>query len=151
MAINVTQSLAATTRNLAQSTIAAIDIDAAQSLNPMAINVSQSTVFETDSDVVHSLTAMASNAAQSTVAATVNTEAELASFSPEIIAEDAATRGMLLEQPPLSPQVIETLLAISHPILLLQPITILPFIGRWLQMMLRQDKNWKKIAKQRPF
>jgi hypothetical protein len=58
------------------------------------------------------------SSAQLTVAATGNTEAELASSSPEMIAEDAATVEMLLEQPPLLPRVIETLLVIFHPILL---------------------------------
>jgi hypothetical protein len=94
---------------------------------------------------------MASNVAQSTLAATGNTEAELASFSPDMIAEDAAAREILLKQPPLSPQVIETFLSIFNHTLFLQPLTILPFIRRWLQMMLRQEKKWKKIAKQRPF
>jgi hypothetical protein len=90
----------------------------------MASNVAQSTVFATNSDVAQSLAAMARNVAHSTVAATGNTESELASFSPETIAEDAATREMLLEQPPSSYQVIETLLAIFHPILCLQLLTI---------------------------
>jgi hypothetical protein len=150
-ASNITESLTATASDLAQSTVAAIDSNMAQSLEAMARNVAQSAVFATDSDVFQSLTAMASNVAQSTVAATGNTEAELASFSPEMIAEDAAAREMLLEQPPLSPQVIETLLAIFHLILFLQPLTILPFIHRWLQMMLRQEKIWKKIAKHTSF
>jgi hypothetical protein len=147
---NKTQSLAATARNVAQS------------LAATASDVSQSTVAATDSNVAQSLTAMARNFYQSTVSATgsvahstsfteANTEAELASFSPEMIAEDATAREMLLEKPPLTPQVIETLLAIFHPIICLQLLTVLPFIHRWLQMMLPLEKIWKKIAKQRPF
>jgi hypothetical protein len=102
-------------------------------------------------DVAQSLAAMSSNVAQSSVAAAGNTKAELACFSPEMIAEDAAARELLLEHPPLSPQVIDTLLSIFHPIICLQLLTILPFIRRWLQMMRRQENFWKKIAKQTPF
>jgi hypothetical protein len=136
---NKTQSLAATVSNVTQSLAATASI------------VAQSTVAATDSDVTQSLAAMSSNVAQSTVAATGNTESEIASFPPEMIAEDAATREMLLEQPPITPQVIETLLAIFHPIICLQLITVLPFIRRWLQMIPLLGKKWKKIAKQRPF
>jgi hypothetical protein len=157
----VTHPLVATTGNDTQS-LAATASDVAQSLAATASDVSQSTVAATDSDIAQSLTAMASNVAQSTVAATgsvahstsfteANTEAELTSFSPDIIAEDAAAREMLLEMPPLSLQVIETLLTIFHPIICLQLLTILPFIHGWLQMMLPLEKNWKKIPKQRRF
>jgi hypothetical protein len=59
---------------------------------------------------------MASHVAQSAVAAAGNTNADLAHISPEMIAEDAAAREMLLEHPPLSPQVIETLLSIFTPL-----------------------------------
>jgi hypothetical protein len=135
---NKTQSPAATARNVAQS-LAATTSDVAQSTVVIA------------SDVAQSLAAMAINVSQSTVAAAGNTKAELACFSPEMIAEDAAARKMLLEHPPLSHQVIETLISIFHPIICLQLITILPFIRRWLQMMRRQEKFWKKIAKQTPF
>jgi hypothetical protein len=127
--------------DLVQSTVAAIGSDFVQSIEATASNVSHSTVFATYIDVAHSLTSTTNNVAQSTVAATGNTEAELASFSPEMIEEDAATRGVLFEQPPLSPQVIETLLAIFHPILFLQHHIVLPFIRRWLKTMLRQEKN----------
>jgi hypothetical protein len=130
MASNVKQSLAATTSDVTQSDVAA-----------------------TDSDVAQSLAAMASNVSQSTVAATCNNEAELASFSPEMIAEDAAAREMLLEQPPLTPQVIEILLTTFHPIICLQLLTVLPFIQRWLQMMLsledlEEDRQAEAILKE---
>jgi hypothetical protein len=128
-ACNITQPLEATAGNKTQS-LAATTINVTQSLAATASNLAQSTEAAIDSDDAQSLAAMARNVAQSTVAATGNTEAELASFSPEMIAEDAATREMLLEQPPLSPQVIEKLLAIFHPILCLQLLTILPFIRR---------------------
>jgi hypothetical protein len=123
----VTHSLAATTSNIVQSTVVIA------------------------SDVAQSLAAMASNVAQSTVAAAGNTKAELACFSPAMIAEDSAAREMLLEQPPLSSQETETLLSIFQPIICLQLLTILPFIHRWLQMMRGQENFWKKIAKQTPF
>jgi hypothetical protein len=42
--------------------------------------------------------------------------------------------------PPLTPQVIETLLAVFHPIICLQLLAVLPFIHRWLQMMLPLEK-----------
>jgi hypothetical protein len=57
-----------------------------------------------------------------------------------MIAEDAVAREMLLEQRPLTLQVIEILLAIFHPIICLQLLTVLPFIRRWLQMMLTPKK-----------
>jgi hypothetical protein len=115
-ASNVAQSLAATASDVTQSTSAAPDSDVAQSLASMARNVAHSTVAATDS------------VAHSTSFTEANTEAELASFSPEMIAEDAAAREMLLEKPPLTPHAIETLLAIFHPIISLQLLTILPFI-----------------------
>jgi hypothetical protein len=142
---NVTHPLVATTGNETQS-LTATASNVAQSLAAMASDVAQSTVAATDRNVAQSLAATASNVAQSTVAATgsvahstsfteVNT-AELASISPETIAEDAAAREMLLEMHPLTPQVIETLLTIFHPIICLQLLTVLPFIHRWLQMIL---------------
>jgi hypothetical protein len=134
---NKTQSPTATARNVAQL-LAATTSD-----------VSQSTV-EIASDVSQSLTVMASKFAQSSVAAAGNTKAKLACFSPEMISEDAAASELLLEQPPLSPQVIETLLSIFHPIICLQLLTILPFICIWLQMMQWQENLWNKIAKQTP-
>jgi hypothetical protein len=54
--------------------------------------------------------------AQSAVAAAGNTNANLDHISPEMIAEDSAAREMLLEQRPLSSQVIETLLSIFFPL-----------------------------------
>jgi hypothetical protein len=135
---NKTQSPAATASNVAQS-LAATTSDVAQSTVAIA------------SDVAQSLAAMASNVAQSAVADAGNKKAELACFSPTMIAEDAAAREMVLEQPPLLPQVIETLLSIFHPIICLQLLTILPFIRRWLQMIRWQENFWKKIAKQTPF
>jgi hypothetical protein len=136
---NVTQALVATAGNKTQS-LAATASNVTQSLAAMASAVAQSTVAATDSDVAQSLAAMASNVVQSTVAASGNTEAELVSLSPEMIVEDAAAREMLLEQPPLTPQVIETLLAIFHPIICLKLLTVLTFIRRWLQMMLPPEK-----------
>jgi aminopeptidase N len=147
---NVTHPLVATAGKKTQS-LAVMASNVTQSLADTASDGAQSTVAATDSHVAKSLAVMASNVVQSTVAATGNTEAELASFSPETIAEDAAAREMLLEQPPLTPQVIEKLLAIFHPIICLQLLTVLPFIFGWLQMMLPLEKNWKNIAKQRPF
>jgi hypothetical protein len=148
---NVTQPLEATAGNKTQSLAATVG-NVSQSLAATASDVAHSTVAATDSGVAQSLAAMASNVAHSTVAATgsaahstsfteANTEAGLASFSPEMIVEDAAAREMLLEKPPLMPQVIETLLAIFHPIICLQLLTILPFIHRWLQMMLSLEKK----------
>jgi hypothetical protein len=58
-----------------------------------------------------------------------------------MIAEDATARELLLEMHPLTPQVIGTLLAIFYPIICLQLLTILPFIYRWLQMILPQEKK----------
>jgi hypothetical protein len=169
MASNVAQSLAATTSNAtvddddrkpSSVLFEATAVNKTQSPAAMASNVAQSLVATTrdiaqsavviTSDVAQSLAAMASNVAQSSVAASGNTKAELACFSPEIIEEDAVAREMLLEQPPLSPQVIETLLSFFHPIICLQLLTILPFIHRWLQMMRRRENFWKKIAKQTP-
>jgi hypothetical protein len=109
-----------------------------QSLAAMASNVAQSTVAATDS------------VAHSTTFTEANTESELASFPPEMIAEDA-TRELLLEMHPLTHQVTETLLAIFHPIICLQLLTVLPFIHRWLQMILPLGKFWKKITKQRRY
>jgi hypothetical protein len=54
--------------------------------------------------------------AHSTAFTKANTRAELASFSPEMIAEDASAREMLLEMPPLTPQVIETFLTLFTPL-----------------------------------
>jgi hypothetical protein len=93
-----TQALASTTCNETQSLVAT-GSNIAQLLTVMAINVAQS------------LTALASNVTQPTLAATgslthsptftqANIEAELASFSPEMIAEDAAARELLLERHP---------------------------------------------------
>jgi hypothetical protein len=151
-ASNITQSLAATSSNVAvddddrnpAAVVFATADNVTHPLKATAGNKTQS-LAATASNVTQSLAAMASNVAQSTVAATGNTGSELASFSPEMIAEDAATREMLLEQPPLTPQVIETLLAIFHPIVCLQLLTILPFIHRWLQMMLPLEKNGRKL------
>jgi hypothetical protein len=151
MASNVTQSLAATASNVAHSTVASTGSDVAQSLAATAINVAQSLAVTTI-NVAQSLAATASNVAHSNVAATgsvdhsttfteANTEAGIASFSPEMIAYTAATREMLLEMPPLTPKVIEPLLAIFHPIICLQLLTVLPFIHRWLHMILPLGKK----------
>jgi hypothetical protein len=77
-----------------------------------------------------------------------NTEGELASFSPAMITEDAAARELLFEMHPLMPQVIKTLLTIFHSIICLQLLTVLPFIYRWLQMILPLGIFLKKIDKQ---
>jgi hypothetical protein len=58
-----------------------------------------------------------------------------------MIAEDAAARELVLERPLLKPLVIETLLAIFHPIIFFQLLTVLPFIYRWLQMILPPGKS----------
>jgi hypothetical protein len=139
---HVTHPLVATTGNDTQS----LAVTIGTATNALAGNATQS-LAGTGSNVAHS----ASNVAHSTVAATgsvahsttfteANTGAELASFSPEMIAEDAAVRELLLEMHPLTPQVNETLLAIFHPIICLQLLTVLPFIHRWLQMILPLGK-----------
>jgi hypothetical protein len=148
--INVAHSLAATVSNVAQSTVAATDSDAAQSLAATASNVTQS-LAATASNVAKSTVAETGIVAHSTSFTEANTEAEVASFSPDMIAEDAATSEMLLEMPPLMPQVIETLITIFHPIICLQLLTVLPFIYKWLQMILPLEFFWKKIAKLRQF
>jgi hypothetical protein len=150
----VAQSLAATTSNVAvddsDRKLEAVSFEAIagnviQSPAATAINVAQLLAASTSDiaqsnlaiarDVAQSLIATASHVAQSSVAAAGNTNAYLANFSPEMIAEDDAAREMLLEQPPYFPHVIETLLSTFHPIISLQLLTILPFIPRWLQMM----------------
>jgi hypothetical protein len=150
---NETRSLTATDSNIAES-LTAMDIDVAQSLAATTINVAQS-LTSTARNVTPSLAATAINVSQSNVGATgsvahsttfteANTEAELASFSPDTITEDTAARELLLEMHPLTPQVINTLLAIFHPIICLQPLTVLPFHS---QMILPLGNFWKKIAK----
>jgi hypothetical protein len=148
---NVTQSLAATASNVDgddydRKPAAVVFATAGNVTHPLEATAGNKTqsLAATASNVTQSLAATASNVVQSTVAATGNTEAELASFSPEMIAEDATIREMLLEQPPLTPQVIESLLAIVHPIICLQLLTVLPFIHRWLQMMLPLEKNGRR-------
>jgi hypothetical protein len=125
LAGNEIQSLTATGSNVAQS-LAATASNVTLSLAAMASNVAQSLVV------------MVSHVAQShsKIFTEANNEALLASFSPERISEDTATREMVLEMPPLTDQVIETLLVMFHPIICLQLLTILPFIHRWLQMIL---------------
>jgi hypothetical protein len=157
---NVTQTLVATTGNETQS-LAKTTGTATHALTATTGNMTQS-LAATTSNAAQSLAATTSNVTQSTLAATdsaahsptfsqSNTEAELASFSPEMIAEDAAARELLLERHLLMPQVIETLLTIFHPIICLQLLNVLPFIYRWLQMILPPGKSWKKIAKQRRY
>jgi hypothetical protein len=116
----------------------------------MAINVAQS-LAATARNGAQSALAATDRVAHSTTFTQANTEAKLASFSPEMIAEDTASRELLLEMPPLTPKVIETFLAIFHPVICLQLLTVLTFIHRWLQMIMPLGKFWKKIAKQRRY
>jgi hypothetical protein len=91
-----------------------------------------------------SLTATTINVAQSTPATT---------GSPEMIAEDTAAMELLLKRHLLTPQVIKTVLTIFHPIICFQLLTVLPFIYRWLQMLLpatrkilEEDRQAEAIA-----
>jgi hypothetical protein len=102
----------------------------------------------TANSVAQSNLAATDSVAHSPIFTQANTEAELTYFLPEMVEEGAVARELLLEMHPLTPQVIETLLTILHPIICLQLLTVLPFIRRWLQMILPLGKFWKKIAKQ---
>jgi hypothetical protein len=123
---NVTQSLTSTTSNVSHS------------ITATTANVAQSTTVTTTANMAQSTTAATGNVAHSTsICGQSNTQlsAELASLSPQIIAEDTASREMLdenrnnvLEGPLLSPQVIETSCPIFYPIICIQQLTILLLI-----------------------
>jgi hypothetical protein len=93
---NATKPLAATTGNETQS-LTVTTGNVTQSLAAMTSNVAQSTTAATTSNVAQSTTVATGNAAHSpSTLAQSNTQAEVSSLLPEMIAEDAAARELLL-------------------------------------------------------